>query len=103
MVKVSISFAESALGDLEALRKWYLSEGVPEVGTRFIVEIFERVEGLTRNPDIGRIVPEFHQPNLRELIHPPFRIIYLREPGKARVVRVWRSERIMELPSESGH
>ena len=42
---------------------------------------------------MGRTVPEFYQPLLRELIHPPFRFVYRLEPKRVRIVRVWRSER----------
>jgi hypothetical protein len=30
---------------------------------------------------MGCLVPEFDQPFLREFIHPPFRIVYHRDPG----------------------
>ncbi|MDZ7799805.1 MAG: hypothetical protein U5K81_03285 [Trueperaceae bacterium] len=43
-------------------------------------------------------MPEFDQPFLRELIHPPFRIVYRRDPQRLRIVRVWRSERLLHLP-----
>ena len=79
MSPAKISFAESALSDLEEIQEWYRDEGVPEVGDRFVAEIFERVETLVEHPDIGRIVPEFGQPFLRELIHPPSGIVYRRE------------------------
>lgn len=68
---MDISFAESALRDLEDLRAWYLEQGVPEVGTRLVVEVFQRVQSLADHPDMGRVVPEFDQAFLRELIHPP--------------------------------
>lgn len=48
---------------------------------------------------MGRMVPEFGQPFLRELIQPPFRIVYRRDKGRVRVVRVWRSERLLQLGS----
>ena len=35
---------------------------------------------------------------LREIIHPPFRIVYRVENRRIRVVRVWRSERLLRLP-----
>jgi toxin ParE1/3/4 len=101
MSVADISFAQSALKDMEAIQAWYAEEGVPEVGDRFIAEIFERVESLAEHPDIGRIVPEFGQPFLRELIHPPFRIVYRREARRVRIVRVWRSERLLRLPSSA--
>jgi plasmid stabilization system protein ParE len=94
-----ISFAESALGDLTHIQDWYAAEGVPEVGDRLVAEIVRRVEVLANHPDIGPIVPEFGQPFLRELIHPPLRIVYRRDPLRIRIVRVWRSERLLRLPA----
>jgi toxin ParE1/3/4 len=101
MPVTEISIAESALRDMEAIQAWYAEEGVPEVGDRFVAEIFKRVEVLAEHPDIGRIVPEFGQPFLRELIHAPFRIVYRRETQRVRIVRVWRSERVLRLPSSA--
>lgn len=71
---------------------------MPEVGVRLVEEVFQRVEALADHPDMGRVVPEFDQPILRELIHPPFRIVYRRNPERVRIVRVWRSERLLHLP-----
>jgi len=98
MANASVRFAESAVTDLAALRDWYAQQGVPDVGDRFVAEIFMRIEALRRHPEIGRIVPEFDQPFLRELIHPPFRIVYRRDPKHVRIVRVWRGERRLDLP-----
>ena len=95
-----ISFAESALGDLEEVQSWYAEQGVPGVGTRLTEEVFRRVQALADHPDMGRIVPEFDQPFLRELIHPPFRIVYRRDPQRLRIVRVWRSERLLLVPTD---
>ncbi len=75
-----------------------MEQGVPEVGTRLVSEVFQRVEALANHPDMGRVVPEFDQPFLRELIHPPFRIVYRRDAQRVRIVRVWRSERLLHLP-----
>ena len=96
-----VSFAESALSDLAGIQEWYAEEGVPEVGDRLVAEIFKRVEVLADHPDIGRVVPEFDQTFLRELIHPPFRIVYRRDPLRVRIVRVWRSERLLRLPASA--
>ncbi len=97
---MKLFFSESALSDLEEIKKYYLSEEVLHVGEDFVVSIIEHAEILLENPDIGRIVPEFQEPNIRELIHPPFRIVYLRESSSVHVVRVWRSERLLKLENE---
>ena len=101
MTVARVSFAESALSDLTGIQEWYSEQGVPEVGDRLVAEIFQRVEALADHPEIGRIVPEFDQPFLRELIHPPFRIVYRRDPSRVRMVRVWRSERLLRLPASA--
>ncbi|MHB1564532.1 MAG: type II toxin-antitoxin system RelE/ParE family toxin [Leptospirillum sp.] len=90
---VTISFAKSALLDIEALRTWYAEQGVPDIGVRLVAEVFHHLQSLVDHPDIGRVVPEFDQPFLREIIHPPFRLVYRRDLNRVRVVRIWRSER----------
>ena len=96
--QITITFAESAVQDLETIREYYQEQEVPEVGERFIEEIISSVEDLVIHPEQGRMVPEFNTPQLRELIHPPFRIVYRRYKEKISVVRVWRSERLMRFP-----
>ena len=100
MPKVAIRIAASAFADLESIRAWYTDQGVPDVAERLIGEIIASIEALADHPDLGRIVPEFDQPFLRELIRPPFRIVYRRDPKHVRVVRVWRSERLLDVPDE---
>lgn len=74
------------------------SKASPRWGFGSFAEVLDRIEALTVHPDLGRVVPEFGQPFLRELIHPPLRIVYRRDGGRVRVVRVWRSERILRIP-----
>jgi plasmid stabilization system protein ParE len=61
-----------------------------------VLEIVDRVRQLAMIPDSGRMVPELETPWLRELEHPPFRIVYRRGEAVVTVVRVWRSERLMD-------
>lgn len=96
--RVKVTFAEAAAQDIEDIKEYYLEQGVPEVGDRFIIEIVELAEELSAHPERGRVVPEFNSSHLRELIHPPFRIIYRRFSNKVSAVCVWRSERLMQLP-----
>jgi len=97
---VELFFSSSALGDLKAIKEYYLNEDVPDIGLQFVSAIIEHVTKLIDNPDIGRKVPEFDEEKIRELIHPPFRIVYLRESNTIHVIRVWRSERLLVLPEE---
>jgi len=93
-----ISFAASSVEDLEAIRAWYPEQRVSEIGDRLLAEVLAQVERLADFPESGREVPEFGLAQLREVIHPPFRIVYRLDEARVRVVRVWRSERLLELP-----
>ena len=93
-----IQLTASAVNDLRELLLYYEEQSIPQVGQRLVAEILDRIETLSDNPDIGRVVPEFSTDSIRELIHKPFRVVYLREPSTIFIIRVWRSERILELP-----
>ena len=94
---LKVSLSKTALEDLEGIRTYYADLDVPEVGLRFVEELFKHVESLELHPDLGRIVPEFGQDHIREIIHPPFRIVYFRGKQAVQVIRVWRSERLLRL------
>jgi toxin ParE1/3/4 len=94
-VPAKVTFSESAVRDLQDLTEWYRAQSALEVGERLIREIFASVDQLATFPASGRVVPEFDQPSLRETIRPPFRIVYRVDGERVRVVRVWRSERLM--------
>lgn len=95
----NVRFAASALADLQAVQEWYTGQGVPDIGARLVADIVASVERLADHPGMGRVVPEFGQVCLRELIHPPFRIVYRYESSSVRVVRIWRSERQLRMPA----
>ena len=96
--KKTITFTISAVNDLDDMRAWYAEQQVPAVGDKLLREIVSQVERLGAFPESGRVVPEFGLANLREIIFPPFRIIYRLDESKVRVVRVWRSERLLKIP-----
>ncbi len=95
---MKITFSRSAVDDLKNIEKYYVEEGVPHIGEQFVVSIIDHIQTLHDNPDIGRVVPEFGETKIRELIHSPFRVVYLREQYTIHVIRVWRSERLLVLP-----
>jgi toxin ParE1/3/4 len=94
-VAARVSIAESALRDLEDVREWYASQSAQETGEPPVREIVQSLAQLVQFPESGRVVPEFGQPSLRELVRPPFRVVYRLDGDRVRVVRVWRSERLM--------
>jgi len=94
---LKILISDSAFADLESIIDYYTEKCVPHIGEQFAASIIEHIETIPANPDIGRKVPEFDTDEIRELIHGPFRVVYLREKKLIHVVRVWRSEKLLKL------
>ena len=97
---MKVVVTESAFGDLESIKEHYSNEGVPHIGEKYQREVLAHIQRLETYPNIGREVPEFSTPSIRELIHPPYRIVYLREEFSVHIIRIWRSERLLVLPGE---
>ncbi|MCL2747008.1 MAG: type II toxin-antitoxin system RelE/ParE family toxin [Coriobacteriia bacterium] len=94
--KTPVVIVESAAADLEDILDWYREELVPDVGVELVKKIRRRLTQLQAFPEIGREVPEFNDPTIRELIESPFRIVYRFDGEAVSIVRVWRCERLMK-------
>jgi plasmid stabilization system protein ParE len=73
----------------------FIAEDSASAAERFVRSIFHAVERLADFPESGRIVPEFNDPAIREVIRKPCRVVY-RVDGRKRVVeiaRVWHAAR----------
>jgi len=89
-----VIWAPSARLDLKELAS-YIAESRPTVAVHFIKQVFHIVEHLADFPESGRVVPEFDDPNIREVIRRPCRIVY-RIKSRERTVeiaRVWHAAR----------
>ena len=87
-------WAPSARLDLKDIAS-YIAEASPQSSIRFVKSIFQNIEQLIDFPESGRIVPEFEDPCIRELIRKPCRIIYrLKSQEKiVEIVRIWHAAR----------
>ena len=87
-----ILWAGPALRELEEALD-YIAQDTPEAAEHLGRKLHAAVGRLAEFPDSGRVVPELADPQLREVIHGPFRVIY--ESGKdvVRVLAVVRAER----------
>ncbi len=95
---MKILVSESAFADLEDIIEYYKEQEIPKIGTEAVSAIIKHIQVLLEHPEIGRKVPEFNDEYIREIVHPPYRIVYLKEIKTVQIIRVWRSERILKLP-----
>jgi plasmid stabilization system protein ParE len=59
----------------------------------FVDRVVESTETLLKTPQIGRMVPEFNRPDLRELLFRDYRIVYLLQDDAAFILRVVHGSR----------
>lgn len=59
----------------------------------FVDRVVESAETLLKTPRIGRMVPEFNRPDLRELIFRDYRIVYLLQNDEVFILRVVHGSR----------
>jgi plasmid stabilization system protein ParE len=88
-------WAETALADLEALRRWVGRDSKP-LADRLTETILEAVERALPFPRIGRTVAEVGDDAVRELLLRTFRIVYEAAPGRVAVIAVLHGGRTTE-------
>ena len=73
----------------------YIAQHNSDASARLGFELITRAENLASFPELGRRVPEFRQPDLREIICRSYRIIYRlnREDQRVQIVRFWHGAR----------
>ena len=72
---VEILLAESAWNDLDSITD-YIAINSVRYAKEFSDQLFERIEQLKSFPQSGRVVLEFSNDELRELIFGKYRVVY---------------------------
>jgi plasmid stabilization system protein ParE len=89
-----LDWSPTARQDLRELIA-YIAEDDRIAAGQFARGVFQSIERLTQFPESGRIVPEFEEPAIRELIRRPCRIVYrVRHTERTvEIARVWHAAR----------
>lgn len=67
----------------------------PEAALRFGLKLLEKPKLLAEFPELGRMVPEFQDPLIREIIHRSYRIVYrvVHTTKHIEIARFWHGAR----------
>jgi addiction module RelE/StbE family toxin len=89
-----IALSPSARRDLRDIVR-YISWDAPERAVAFGQFLVSSVKRLADFPELGRVVPEFDDPVIREIVVRSYRVIYRIDHGERRVdvVRFWHGAR----------
>jgi addiction module RelE/StbE family toxin len=91
---VKIVWTPLALADLKIIHDYIAGES-KVYADRMIEKIIARVTVLNSFPESGRIVPEFGQKSIRELLEGNYRIVYKIHPDHIGIVRVHHTARLL--------
>ncbi len=89
---VQISWSDLAVEDLRSIHD-FIAKDSAFYAKRQIARFIERTEQLMEFPESGRVVPEFNDESLRELIEGNYRIVYSLGKGEVRIVRIHHAAR----------
>lgn len=71
----------------------YLAAERPGAAAKWVDGIFAAVATLRSHPRRGRKVPEVNRPEIRELLHGSYRIIYRQDPRRVVVLTIRHGRR----------
>lgn len=83
-----------AVDDLAAI-KAFIERDSPVYARRVVEQLYEAAGGIPAFPDGGRMVPERGDPELREILRPPYRIMYRRRPETVEILTIHHSSRLL--------
>lgn len=88
-----IIWSPRSLRDVESIRD-YIAGNSPLVADLMVTRIIKTVERLQTFPESGRKVPERNDPEIREVIAAPYRVVYRLREGNVEIITVFRASRL---------
>jgi|SRR5579859_4960755 len=81
-----------AADDLAATKE-FIARDSPVYARKIVEQLYEAAGQLLSFPDLGRVVPERGQADIREVLRPPYRIIYRRHSDVVEVLTIHHAAR----------
>jgi toxin ParE1/3/4 len=57
--------------------------------------VFDQCQVLSNQPESGRIVPEFNRPEIREVIHGRYRLVYEIKSNQIDMLTIWHTRQML--------
>jgi toxin ParE1/3/4 len=93
---VKIVWTELSILDLKEIF-YYIADDSTRYAAITAKKIYNRVQPISDNPFMGRMVPEFNEKLIRELIEGNYRIIYrIKSDIQVDVLRVYHVARLLK-------
>ncbi len=90
---MEIIFTDQFLSRIESFSDFIAIDNI-RAALKWVEGIFDHCEQLRLHPYSGRIVPEFGRPEIRELIHGRYRLVYEVKANQIDMLTIWHSSQI---------
>ena len=88
-----------ARDDLKRIQR-YIAHDKAEAAKRWVQRLRGRARDAARAPESGRVVPEFNDTDIREVIVGNYRLVYRVERGEVIVLTVFEGHKILSIRRE---
>lgn len=95
---MEIILTDRFLSRVEEYSDYIALDDIP-TAIKWAREVVERCRQLGIHPKSGRIVPEFSRPEIRELIHGNYRLVYEIKTSRIDMLTIWHTSQ--KLPEKS--
>ena len=93
---VEIKWTDNSLKELDNIAN-FISKDSPKYAQILVKQIYEMISHLEQFPKFGRKVPEYNDPNLREILYKNYRIIYLIKQKHIEIISIIHGSRLLKL------
>ena len=91
----TLKWSEEALEDIESIAT-YIEKDSPIYAKSVVSKFFEKAEILQEFSELGRTVPEFNDPTIREIFVYSYRLIYRIDEEELLFVAVVHGKRLLQ-------
>lgn len=91
-----VVWTRQAVEDVESIRA-YVARDSERYAALLAERLVAAVERLAELPQSGRIVPEFGDESLREVLHGSYRLVYRVRPEVVEILTVYHGARLLRL------
>jgi len=91
---MEVIFTDRFLDRIEECTDYIALDNDP-TAIKWARDIFEICQKLINQPESGRIVPEFRRPEIREIIHGNYRLVYELKTNQIDVLTIWHTRQML--------
>lgn len=96
MSEKKVFLTRQAALDIQEITEYIARDSI-ENALRFADELLEVCRSIPDFPERGRVVPEVGHPQIREIIHKNYRLVYTVRKGKIFILQVFNAARLFRM------